>query len=71
LNNSQLRVESGSRFFDGVAGAVWVLFFGAVVGNTANDFFGVVAAGESALGNSPVAFRLSHFAIGKKSLRAP
>jgi hypothetical protein len=26
LNNSQLRVEGGSRFFDGVAGVVWVLF---------------------------------------------
>jgi len=47
-----------------------VLVVGTVVGDAANDFFWVVAAGESTFGKGPVNFRLT-FVVGRQSLVAP
>lgn len=44
-----------------------VLVFSTIVGDSANDLLWVVAAGEGALGESPVPFRLGYLASGRRS----
>src|SRR5260370_14446643 len=71
LNMSPVRVEGDSRFFYGVAGVVWVLIFGAVVGNAANDFFGVVAARQGTLCVRPIVLGLAQgLCLGQWSPRS-
>jgi hypothetical protein len=44
----------------------WIGFIAsAIVGNSANDFFGIIPAGEGALGVCPIGFGLAAVACGE------
>lgn len=52
----------GLRFLDCMAGVGRMLFVAAVVRDSADDIFGIVAARESTFRVSPVTFRLASMA---------
>jgi hypothetical protein len=55
-----LSLEFGLRLFHGVPGVVFRIVFviGAIVSDAPDDFFGIVASREGALGVGPIALGL-------------
>jgi hypothetical protein len=59
---SEFALERGLSFLNRVPRVARVLFVPSIIGNAANDFFGVVTSGKGTLGECPIPLRLGEIA---------